>query len=68
MDIKAWIGDLKGWRTLLWNVGTVMGVAGLTHLAGVDWTQYVSPTWAVFIIAGVNAALRVVTNTPVGVR
>ena len=57
---------MKGWRTLVWNVVIVMGGAALAWASGIDWTQYFSPTVAMFVVAGVNVALRVVTNTPVG--
>lgn len=59
---------LKGWRTLLWNVGVVSAVAAATYLAGVDWTQYVSPSTAMFVTAGVNVLLRFLTDTKVGVK
>lgn len=57
---------LKGWKTLGWNVVVVMGGAALTYMAGVDWTQYLDPRLAIFIVAGVNAALRIFTTGPVG--
>lgn len=57
---------MKGLRTLLINGATVVGTAALTWAVGVDWTQYVSPTTAVIIVAAVNMGLRVITTTPVG--
>jgi len=57
---------MKGFRTLLVNAGFVAAAAGLEYLASVDWSQIISPTGAVLILAGVNAALRLVTTTPVG--
>ena len=57
---------MKGLRTLLINGATVIGAAALTWAVGVDWTQYVSPTAAVIIVAAANMALRLVTTTPVG--
>jgi hypothetical protein len=62
------LGSMVGWRTLAWNVGFVGGGAALSYLSGVDWTQYVSPTVALFITAGVNTVLRVLTKTPVGTK
>lgn len=57
---------MKGLRTLLVNGATVVGAAALTWAVGVDWTQYVSPTAAIIIVAGANMGLRVITTTPVG--
>jgi hypothetical protein len=57
---------MKGLRTLLLNGATVVGAAALTWAVGVDWTQYVSPTAAIIIVAGANMGLRVITTTPVG--
>jgi hypothetical protein len=57
---------MKGLRTLFLNGATVVGAAALTWAVGVDWTQYVSPTAAIIIVAGANMGLRVITTTPVG--
>lgn len=57
---------MKGLRTLLINGATVVGAATLTWAVGVDWTQHVSPTAAVIIVAAANMGLRVITTTPVG--
>lgn len=57
---------MKGLRTLVLNGATVVGAAALTWAVGVDWTQYVSPTAAIIIVAGANMGLRVITTTPVG--
>jgi hypothetical protein len=57
---------MKGLRTLALNGATVVGAAALTWAVGVDWTQYVSPTAAVIIVAAANMGLRLVTTTPVG--
>lgn len=57
---------MKGLRTLALNGATVVGAAALTWAVGVDWTQYVSPTAAIMIVAGANMGLRVITTTPVG--
>jgi hypothetical protein len=56
---------VKGWKTLAVNVGLASGVAGLTYLAGVDWTQYVSPNVALIGAAAVNVLLRVITTSPI---
>ena len=59
---------MKGFRTLILNGATVVGAAALTWAVGVDWTQYVSPTAAIIIVAGANMGLRVITTSPVGKR
>lgn len=38
----------------------------LNYLAGVHWTDYVSPEWAGIIVGGIVMALRAVTTTPIG--
>lgn len=57
---------MKGFRTLLVNAAFVAIGAVLPWAAGIDWTQYVSPTAAVVIMALINGAMRLVTTTPVG--
>jgi hypothetical protein len=57
---------MKGYRTLALNGAIVIGTAALTWLAGVNWTDYVSPSVALVITGGANLVLRLVTTTPVG--
>lgn len=57
---------MKGYRTLAINAGIVAGTALLGWAAGVDWSQYVSPTVAVVITGVVNIGMRFVTTSPVG--
>ena len=57
---------MKGYKTLLFNAGLAVVVALLTWGTSVDWSTVVSPTFALIIVAGANAALRLVTNTAVG--
>ncbi len=54
---------MKGWKTIVVGLGIAIAVPGLTYLAGVDWTQYVSPNWALAISGGIMVALRLVTTT-----
>lgn len=56
---------MKGFRTLLFNLFGVMAVPGLTYLVGLDWTQYVSPTLALFIVGGINIGLRLITTSSI---
>ena len=56
---------MKGWRTILLNIG----VAVFAVLEAADWTAMLGndkAAWIVAAVAGVNMALRVATNTPVG--
>lgn len=57
---------MKGFKTLAANGATVVGVAFLTWIAGVDWTQHVSPNAALVVLAVANIGLRMLTSTPVG--
>lgn len=57
---------MTGYRTLAFNFLAVVGGAALTWAAGVDWTQYVSPTAALIIVGGANMGLRLITTGPVG--
>ncbi len=57
---------MKGYRTLALNGAMVAGAALLQWAAGVDWSQYVSPTVAVIVAGAVNIAMRFVTTGPVG--
>lgn len=57
---------MTGYKTLIWNAVLVMLGAVLPYLEGVEWTQYVSPSVAVIVVAVVNVALRLVTTTPIG--
>ena len=57
---------MKGFRTLGVNAALAAASAGLTYLAGVDWSAHVSPTAAVVAVALVNMALRLITTTAVG--
>ena len=59
---------MKGYKTLAVNAATVVGVALLTWVGGVDWTQYVSPSVAMIILGAANIGLRVITTTPVGAK
>lgn len=56
---------MKGWKTLVLNTALAGGVAGLTYLAGIDWTQYVSPSIALIGAGVVNVALRFLTTSPI---
>jgi len=57
---------MKGYKTLLFNGFVAVGGAALTFVAGVDWTQYVSPQNAIIIVTIANMVLRLATTTPVG--
>ena len=55
---------MKGYKTLLINGLLAAGVAGLQYVAGVNWTDYVSPTNAILATTIINVILRAVTSTP----
>lgn len=57
--------NLKGWRTLAFQFASVAILALLNEMQSIDWTEYVSPTTALILMALVNTGLRLVTNTPV---
>ena len=57
---------MKGFRTLAINAAIIALGALLPWAAGIDWTQYVSPSLAVVIVGAINIGLRLVTTTPVG--
>jgi hypothetical protein len=59
---KGW----ENWKTLAFNGGIAGGLAILTWASTVDWTQYVSPTVAMFIVLGVNTVLRALPSGPMG--
>jgi len=56
----------KGYKTLIFNGAVVVGSAGLAWVAGVNWTEYVSPTTALLITSAANIGLRFLTSTPIG--
>lgn len=55
---------MKGFRTILVNGILAVAAALATYIVGIDWTQYVSATWALIIVNVANIVLRFVTNTP----
>jgi hypothetical protein len=58
--------NLKGWRTLGFNLLIILLPITVTYLAGVNWSDYLSPTWALIITGAANLGLRVVTTGPIG--
>lgn len=57
---------LKGWRTIIIGVGLAVAPVALQYLAGIDWTQYVSPEWAPTIAGAIMIAMRLVSTTQAG--
>lgn len=55
--------NLTGFKTVLTGLAVATVPAGLTYLAGYDWTQIVSPTTALMIAGGLQIALRAFTST-----
>jgi len=60
----------KNWKMITFNIGIAVILAVLTLMTTIDWTQYVDPTVALFIVTIVNAVLRAITamtgSGPVG--
>lgn len=56
---------MSGFKTVIWNAILVVIGALLPYLAGVQWTDYVSPTIATLIVAAINVILRVMTDSPI---
>ena len=54
----------KNWRTLILNAVVVIAIGLATYALGIDWTQYVSPTVAMIILAVANFVLRFFSNGP----
>lgn len=59
---------MKGFRSLAFNGLVIAAGAVLPWAAGIDWTQYVSPSLALVIVAALNVGLRLLTTTPVGTK
>lgn len=55
----------KGLRTLGFNIVSAVGLSALPILGVYDWTQHVSPFYAMLIINTINFGLRLITTTPV---
>jgi hypothetical protein len=64
--------NLKGYKTIVWNVFLALSVpvaVALQQLGAIDWSQYVGPFGAIgigFLISGVGIGLRYLTTGPVG--
>ena len=56
---------MQGFRTLAVNGLIIAAGALLPWIAGIDWTQYVSPQVAMLIVGAANIGLRLITSTPV---
>lgn len=59
---------MQGWRTVIVGLVTAVGIPALTYLAGVDWTQYVSPNMALVLSGSLTILMRWVTTSPIGVK
>jgi hypothetical protein len=57
---------LQNWKTLGFNGGLAALLAVLAWATTVDWTQYVNPTTAMFIVMAVNMVLRLLPAGPMG--
>lgn len=57
---------MKGYRTVLVNLGIAVGTAASSALLNFDWVHQVGPTAAMVIVSLINIGLRAVTNTGIG--
>lgn len=57
---------LKGWKTVIFGLLLAIAPAGLSYLAGIDWSHFLSPSFAFFISGVLTLLLRVVTTTAIG--
>lgn len=58
--------NIKGWRTIAFNLGLVVLPPALAYLASVNWTNYLNPTWTPVVVGVIGLLLRLVTTTPPG--
>ncbi len=56
---------MKGFKTFAFGVFLAVVPAGLQYLAGIDWTQYVSPQVAPVIAGAIVVILRAYTDTAI---
>jgi hypothetical protein len=63
VEVEAAPG-LKNYRTLLVNAGMAIAMALFTFLASVDWSDYVRPDYAVYVVIVINMFLRLLTAGP----
>lgn len=56
---------MVGYRTVLIGLLMAIGPAALGYLAGIDWTHYVNPTFALFISGAIMVVMRYFTTTPI---
>lgn len=59
---------MQGWRTVIVGLVTAVAVPGLSYLAGVDWTQYVSPNVALALSGSLTILMRWITTSPIGAK
>ena len=56
---------MKGFKTVFFNLLIAILPVALSHLAAIDWTQYISPNEALFVAGAIGMALRFVTTSSV---
>jgi hypothetical protein len=65
--VKTASAAVSGWKTIIWNGLLVIVPVILNYLAGVNWADYLNPTWSIVIVGAIGMVLRFFTTTPVGV-
>lgn len=56
---------LNNWKTLAWAFAVAVIPTAYDWFTKVDWTQYVSPTHALWIVAGGTIFFRILTKGPI---
>lgn len=57
---------MKGWKTVLFGLLTIIVPSALTYLGGVDWTSLGISPGVAGIIGATIIGLRAATSTPIG--
>jgi hypothetical protein len=56
---------LQNWKSLAWGLAVAIVPAAYTWFSAIDWTQFLSPNWAMFV-AGVGTVIfRVLAAGPI---
>ena len=63
VQVKASPG-WQNYRTLVWGLIVALAPAAFNWFSHVDWTQFVSPNWAMFLAGTGTLFFRWITNGP----
>jgi phosphatidylglycerophosphate synthase len=51
----------QNWKTISFNIGIAIILAVLTLMTTIDWTKWIDPTLALFVVTIANAVLRAIS-------